>query len=87
MLKNLSLVFSLAFSSLPLQPDIDIISYQCPPMLPIGPKAHNNDEITHGNGEGRPTCLWQRHPPVHGSVNQTTLSNAPHATHRAKGPQ
>ena len=32
------------------------------PMLPIGPKAHNIDESTHGNGEGRHTQVGQKHP-------------------------
>ena len=34
------------------------------PMLPIGPMAHNIDESTHGNGEGRHTHLGGDTPPL-----------------------
>ena len=42
-------------------------------MLPIGPKAHNIDESTHGNGDGRHTHLWQRHPTPSQRVPQKIL--------------
>ena len=44
-----------------------------PPMLPIGPKAHNIDESTNGNGEGRNAHLWQRYPTPSQRVPQKIL--------------
>ena len=45
-------------------------------MLPIGPKAHNIDESTHGNGEGRHAHLGQRHPNPSQRVPQKILKKS-----------
>ena len=47
-----------------------------PPMLPIGPKAHNIDESIHGNGEGRHTHLGRWHPTPSQRVPQKILKKS-----------